>query len=76
MLLNRFTKALNKMTLRADRVAKVVPDRIFSLAVHPTEDKTLVMAGDKWGKLGFWDVVGILFMTFFKSHCHPSESPI
>nr|XP_022314589.1 WD repeat-containing protein 76-like [Crassostrea virginica]XP_022314598.1 WD repeat-containing protein 76-like [Crassostrea virginica] len=52
-----FTKALNKLTLRADRVAKVVPDRIFSLAIHPTEDKMLVMAGDKWGKLGFWDVV-------------------
>lgn len=71
MLLNRFTKALNKLTLRADRVAKVVPDRIFSLAIHPTEDKMLVMAGDKWGKLGFWDVVSVLLRL-----SHLSESPV
>ena len=71
MLLNRFTKALNKLTLRADRVAKVVPDRIFSLAIHPTEDKTLVMAGDKWGKLGFWDVVSALLRL-----SHLSEYPV
>ena len=42
--------------LQASRVAKVVPDRIFSLAVHPTEEKVLVAAGGKWGGLGLWDV--------------------
>jgi hypothetical protein len=34
----------------------VVPSRIFSLAVHPTESKVLVAAGSKWGDIGFWDV--------------------
>ncbi len=37
-------------------VAKVVPDRIFSLAVHPTESKHLIAAGGKWGGVGLWDV--------------------
>jgi hypothetical protein len=31
-------------------VAKVVPDRIFSIAFHPTQLKTLVVAGDKCGR--------------------------
>ncbi|XP_061181580.1 WD repeat-containing protein 76-like [Saccostrea echinata] len=55
--LTSFVKDLNKLRLHGDRVSKVVPDRIFSLAIHPVENRTLVMAGDKWGKLGFWDVV-------------------
>ena len=33
-----------------------MPDRIFSLAIHPTQSKVLVAAGGKWGALGFWDV--------------------
>ncbi|XP_048730551.2 WD repeat-containing protein 76-like isoform X2 [Ostrea edulis] len=55
--LTRFVKDLHKLRLDGDRVSKVVPDRIFSLSVHPSENQTLVIAGDKWGKLGFWDVV-------------------
>lgn len=42
--------------LQTDQVAKVVPDRIFSLDIHPTEDKLLVAVGGKWGGLGLWDV--------------------
>eukprot|EP00960_Hanusia_phi_P053599 762181-Hanusia_phi.AAC.9 len=34
---------------------KVVKERIFSLAFHPGE-KALVVAGDKWGQIGFLDV--------------------
>lgn len=37
-------------------VAKVVPDRIFSLAVHPTESKHFIAAGGKWGAVGLWDI--------------------
>ena len=47
------------MKITAEQVAKVVPQRIFSLAVHPTETKILAFAGDKWGRLGLWDVVSI-----------------
>ena len=47
------------MKITAEQVAKVVPQRIFSLAVHPTESKVLAVAGDKWGRIGLWDVVSI-----------------
>jgi len=49
-------KNLKNLKITETQVAKVVPDRIFSLAIHPTETKLLVAAGGKWGALGFWDV--------------------
>ncbi|XP_070532217.1 WD repeat-containing protein 76-like [Ptychodera flava] len=54
--LDRFLGEVSKMTITEDRVAKVVPDRIFSIAIHPSVSKTLVFAGGKWGSLGLWDV--------------------
>lgn len=39
-----------------DCVAKVVPDRIYSVAFHPSESKLISCAGDKQGHLGIWDV--------------------
>jgi hypothetical protein len=39
-----------------DRVAKVVPNRIFSLAIHPMSAKKVVAVGGKWGAVGIWDV--------------------
>ena len=33
-----------------------MPNRIFSLAIHPSQTKLLVAAGGKWGSIGFWDV--------------------
>jgi WD40 repeat protein len=37
-------------------VAKVTPDRIYSIACHPCPDRILVAAGDKQGYLGLWNV--------------------
>lgn len=37
-------------------VAKVTPDRIYSVAAHPSEDKLIACAGDKWGHIGLWNV--------------------
>ncbi|KAK5107284.1 hypothetical protein LTR62_001413 [Meristemomyces frigidus] len=34
---------------------KITPERIYSLAFHPTSDKALVFAGDKLGNLGLFD---------------------
>ena len=45
------------LKIREDHIAKVVPQRIFSVAFHPSETKPIVFAGDKWGRLGVWDVV-------------------
>merc|ERR1719234_1877116 len=44
----------SKLTINPERVAKVVPERIFSVAFHRGE-KLVVAAGDKWGKVGIWD---------------------
>lgn len=35
-------------------VAKVCPDRIYSVAVHPSTESTIVCAGDKAGYVGLW----------------------
>lgn len=48
-------KQLKKLKIKADQVAKVTPNRIFSLTVHPTERKLLIAAGEKWGGVGLWD---------------------
>ena len=37
-------------------VAKVVPDRILGIAVHPSPNSLIVAAGDKSGSVGIWNV--------------------
>jgi WD40 repeat protein len=37
-------------------VAKVTPDRIYSVTCHPSESKMIACAGDKLGYVGLWDV--------------------
>ena len=37
-------------------VAKVVPDRIYGIAAHPSTDQLIVSAGDKKGYVGIWNV--------------------
>ncbi|XP_064601418.1 WD repeat-containing protein 76-like [Liolophura sinensis] len=54
--LDSYIKSMAKTKLTSDRVAKVVPDRVFSVAIHPTRDKVLVAGGGKWGAVGLWDV--------------------
>ena len=38
-----------------ESVCKVVPERIYGLAVHPRSSAILVAAGDKVGNLGLWN---------------------
>jgi hypothetical protein len=37
-------------------VAKVCPDRIYSMTVHPSSNHLIVSAGDKLGHVGIWNV--------------------
>lgn len=37
-------------------VAKVTPDRIYSIVCHPSPKAVIVCAGDKQGHLGIWNV--------------------
>lgn len=45
-----------KLSISEAQVAKVTPERIFSICMHPSEEKTLVLAGDKTGHLGLFNV--------------------
>merc|ERR1712180_116273 len=47
---------LERLKVTDETIAQVVPFGVFSLAIHPTESKLLIAAGDKWGSIGFWDV--------------------
>lgn len=44
---------LSKLQLRG--ITKVVPERVYSLVVHPSTSKDLVFVGDKIGNIGLWD---------------------
>ena len=50
-----YSEKLSKMSMSEDTVAKVCPDRIYSITTFPS-DTLLVAAGDKAGNLGLWSV--------------------
>ncbi|XP_069480291.1 WD repeat-containing protein 76 isoform X2 [Ambystoma mexicanum] len=54
--LKGYKSRLRSMTLGEEQVAKVTKNRIFSVAIHPSESRTLVAAGDKWGQVGLWNL--------------------
>ncbi|XP_061524128.1 WD repeat-containing protein 76 isoform X3 [Phycodurus eques] len=56
--LEEYCSSLKKMTISEDRVVKIVKERIFSAAFHPTSTSFLMAAGDKCGNVGLWSVVG------------------
>ncbi|XP_031528701.1 WD repeat-containing protein 76 isoform X1 [Vicugna pacos] len=47
---------LNGMFISEDTVCKVTRGSIFSVALHPSEVRTLVAAGAKSGQVGLWDL--------------------
>ncbi|XP_030048746.1 LOW QUALITY PROTEIN: WD repeat-containing protein 76 [Microcaecilia unicolor] len=69
----RYAGDLKRMRLQQGSVTKVVKNRIFSLAFHPSENRTLVAAGDKWGQVGVWDV-GQSNVFMFELHSQPVGS--
>lgn len=46
-------ESLAGLVLRS--LVKVVPERVYSLVVHPSVTKELVFVGDKTGFIGLWD---------------------
>ncbi|KAL4225515.1 WD repeat-containing protein 76 [Mactra antiquata] len=55
--LDKYVSKMKKTKITENLVAKVVPDRTFSVAIHPSETKVIAAAGDKWGKIGIWNVL-------------------
>lgn len=43
------------MVLREENVARLVPGRIFDVGFFPSEERTMIVVGDKKGNVGFWD---------------------
>ncbi|XP_062518069.1 WD repeat-containing protein 76-like [Corticium candelabrum] len=72
--LKRYGQFLQTLKLSEKRVAKVVPDRIMALAVHPSPALPIVAVGDKWGRLGIWQVFsrdGEDGVYLFEPHSQP-----
>lgn len=71
---NATLKMLRGLTVKETDVAKVVPERIFSTAFHPSADKLLVVVGDKWGSIGFFEPDAAEeenAVTLFSAHTRP-----
>lgn len=72
--LKRYRSTLASMKMTEDRVAKVVKDRIFSMAFHPCSSTVLMAAGDKWGRVGLWSLSsawGDDGVLLFEPHSRP-----
>ncbi|XP_036591690.1 WD repeat-containing protein 76 isoform X1 [Trichosurus vulpecula] len=51
-----YEASLTGMVISEETVCKVTRSRIYSMAIHPSETRTLVAAGDKLGQVGLWDL--------------------
>ncbi|XP_020864865.1 WD repeat-containing protein 76 isoform X2 [Phascolarctos cinereus] len=54
--MKRYQASLTGMVISEDTICKVIRSRISSMAIHPSETRTLVAAGDKLGQVGLWDL--------------------
>jgi WD40 repeat protein len=56
---------------------KSVPDRIYNISLHPSEERILIAAGDSWGRIGIWNYGTIdeelneNNTCVYKPHCAP-----
>ncbi|KAL9120275.1 MAG: hypothetical protein Q9187_003172 [Circinaria calcarea] len=55
---------------------KIVPERIYSLGFHPTQEKPLIFAGDKLGNLGIFDASQTSAPSRSPSPIKPEEADI
>ncbi|RVE74740.1 hypothetical protein OJAV_G00025010 [Oryzias javanicus] len=72
--LKEYTSELKNMKITEEKVVKVVKDRIFSAAFHPCSSSLLMAAGDKWGKVGLWNLSGVWGddgVLLFEPHTRP-----
>ena len=53
---NDYDTSINKLSITEELVAKVVPDRIFSVKLNPGS-KLVAAVGGKAGHVGLWDVL-------------------
>ena len=66
---------VSRMTITEELVAKVVPDRIFSVSAHPGA-QAVVATGGKAGHVGLWDVKAQDQETHGVHLFQPHERPV
>jgi len=71
-----YAQRLTRLQIIEEQVAKVVPDRIFSAAIHPTPHKVLASVGGKWGGLGLWDIEDTQSQEHGVYLFHPHTKPV
>ncbi|XP_065573424.1 WD repeat-containing protein 76-like isoform X2 [Artemia franciscana] len=54
--LKDFQKKISNFNISDEHVVKITKDRIYSMAVHPSVLRRLVIAGDRKGYVGLWSV--------------------
>jgi len=64
------------LSVTEELVAKVVPERIFSVAVHPSPDTLIAAAGDKRGSVGLWDILATNSPGHGVHLYHPHTRPV
>jgi len=57
-------------------VAKVVPERIFSLSLHPSSSSLIAAVGDKTGHVGLWDIMDRSSANHGVHLYHPHIKPV
>ncbi|XP_043841563.1 WD repeat-containing protein 76 isoform X4 [Dromiciops gliroides] len=55
--MKRYQASLSGMVISEANICKVTKTRVCSMAIHPSETRTLVAAGDRVGQVGLWDLV-------------------
>lgn len=47
---------LGSLSLNEENIARVVPGRIMNVRFIPCSDRRIIVVGNKFGNVGFWDV--------------------
>ncbi|KAG6676624.1 hypothetical protein I3842_15G161200 [Carya illinoinensis] len=47
---------LESLSLNPENIARVVPGRILNVRFFPCSDRRIIVVGNKFGNVGFWDV--------------------
>jgi len=73
---NSLKSSCSPLSVTEELVAKVVPERIFSLALHPSPTALVCAVGDKRGGVGLWDILATSSPGHGVHLYHPHTAPV
>eukprot|EP00090_Calanus_glacialis_P002643 TRINITY_DN11976_c0_g1_i1.p1 TRINITY_DN11976_c0_g1~~TRINITY_DN11976_c0_g1_i1.p1 ORF type:complete len:647 (-),score=230.67 TRINITY_DN11976_c0_g1_i1:29-1969(-) len=71
-----FKSSISSLSIKEELVAKVVPGRIFALAIHPSSTPLVAAVGDKSGHVGLWDILATSSPNHGVHLYHPHTRPV